>query len=195
MQLTKSEVARRQLGTALSIFVSNHDPISVHVLACGAGEIANHLSKKAEKPTFSLHLLSVNPDLDEGGLKALRNRYWNAFKHATTQGGKDRDDDEILQNFRDDHNDHVLFIGWYDYMRAVECYPVGAQVFQLWYFGMYPDKVNSAPAVAHAVKVFGKLQEVSRQEAKRRLRLVIQDYENDQKLLANPRTDKRPLII
>lgn len=195
MTLTKSEVARCQLGTALSLFIEDKDPISVHVLACGGGEIADRLVKKAGKAEFSLHLLSINPDLDEKVLKGLRNRYWNAFKHATTDGGKDRNDDEILERFSDSHNDHILFIGWYDYMRAVECTPIAAQVFQLWYFAKYPEKVNSQEVALHAVSVFGNLPDVNRQEAKRRLRVIIQDYNTDERLLSDPRTDDRPLII
>ena len=31
------------------------------------------------------------------------------------QSGEERDDDELLAGFADEQNDHVLFIGWYDY--------------------------------------------------------------------------------
>lgn len=33
----KAAVARRQLGTALALFLDDSDPISVHCLACGGG--------------------------------------------------------------------------------------------------------------------------------------------------------------
>jgi hypothetical protein len=36
MPLDKLEVVRRQLGTALALFLNDHDPVSVHVLASGA---------------------------------------------------------------------------------------------------------------------------------------------------------------
>jgi hypothetical protein len=37
---------------------------------------------------------------------------------------------------------HTLFIGWYDYMLAVGALPIEAQVFQIWYFALYPEKLN-----------------------------------------------------
>ena len=52
MNLTKAQVARRQLGTALEFFLEDLDPVSVHVLACAGGEIAEHLSRKKGRPPF-----------------------------------------------------------------------------------------------------------------------------------------------
>ena len=83
--LTKAEVARRQLGTALAMFMNDQDPVTVHVLACGAGEIADHLSGAAGHEPFSTHILKTFPDMDKGELRRLRTKHWNAFKHATTK--------------------------------------------------------------------------------------------------------------
>jgi hypothetical protein len=82
------------------------------------------------------------PDLDLGEIRRLQNQYWNAFKHAQTRGGIEREDSELLERFDDEVNDQALFIGWYDYRLAVGALPIEAQVFQIWYFALYPEKLN-----------------------------------------------------
>lgn len=52
MNLDKNEVARRQLGTALALFIEDFDPVSVHTLACAGGEVAEHLARKAGAEPF-----------------------------------------------------------------------------------------------------------------------------------------------
>jgi hypothetical protein len=50
----------------------------------------------------------------------LQRQYCNAFKHATTRdGGKERDDQELLNRFNGEKNNHMLFIGWHDYWNAI----------------------------------------------------------------------------
>jgi len=51
-----------------------------------------------------------------------------------------REDSELLERFEDTVNDHTLFIGWYDYALAVGALPIEAQIFQAWYFALYPEK-------------------------------------------------------
>jgi hypothetical protein len=46
MPLDKIQVARRQLGTALALFIEDLDPISVHTLACAGGEIAEQIEQR-----------------------------------------------------------------------------------------------------------------------------------------------------
>jgi hypothetical protein len=53
MSLDKAQIARRQLGAALALFIDDLDSVAVHVLACGGGEIAERLAIKAEKAPLS----------------------------------------------------------------------------------------------------------------------------------------------
>jgi hypothetical protein len=142
MKLDKTEIARRQLGTALALFIEDSDPVSVHTLACAGCEIAEHLTHKAGKKSFSPHALLTFPDLNRAELRRLQNQYWNTFKHALTRDGIERQDSDLLERFEDEVNDHTLFIGWYDYMLAVYALPIEAQVFQIWYFALYPSRYN-----------------------------------------------------
>jgi hypothetical protein len=195
MKLDKTEIARRQLGTALALFLDDADPVSVHTLACAGAEIAEHLTIKANAEPFSTHALATFPTLDIPKIKRIRNQYWNAFKHATTRDGLDRADAELLERFTDEINDHALFVGWYDYTLATARIPLEAQVFQVWYFGRYPDKLNPDVGSAEFQDVFPNLDSLSRSDQKKALREVIAKYRDDQQIMNHPQTDARPLVL
>lgn len=61
----KIAVARAQLGTALSLYLSDKDPISVHSLAAAAAELLAGIGKQANVKTISGHILETNPDMKE----------------------------------------------------------------------------------------------------------------------------------
>jgi hypothetical protein len=196
--MDKMEVARRQLGTALALFLDDRDSASVHCLACGGGEIAEHLSRKAGVEPFFAHIvLEHSPKLSEADLRSTRNAYWNAFKHAKTKKDRDRDDAALLSTFSDAENDHILFMGWLDYSRAAGSMPIEAQAFQAWYFAMYPEKVGPDLQVVKAsIVMFGNdLSSVARSDAKRRLKIVIAHYSKREDVLSLKLTDRRPLDL
>jgi len=118
MNLTKAQVARRQLGTALALYLDDLDPVSVHTLDCAGAEIAEHLTRKRGDEPFSSHALATFSDVDAPKIRHLRNQFCNAFKHATTHKGEERDDRKLLERFSDLQNDHALFVTWYDYALA-----------------------------------------------------------------------------
>jgi hypothetical protein len=90
MTLSKIEAARRQLGAALALFIEDQDPVSVHSLACDGGEVAEQLADKTAGAPFRSHILETFPDMNVAEIKRLRNRYWNAFKHALGRDGLER---------------------------------------------------------------------------------------------------------
>jgi hypothetical protein len=195
MKLDKTEIARRQLGTALALFLDDADPVSVHTLACAGAEIGKHLTIKANAEPFSTHALATFPTLDIAKLKRIRNQYWNAFKHATTRDGLDRADEELLERFTDEVNDHALFVGWYDYALATARMPLETQVFHVWYFARYPDKLNPEANSTEFQSVFPNLASLSRSDQKRALREVIAKYRGDPEIVNHPQTDARPLVL
>src|SRR4051794_12116009 len=102
MSALKIETARRQLGTALALFLSDHDPVSVHCLAGGGCELIEFYAKKAGAEPFTTHMLTARSDLDIKELRRIQRQYWNAFKHAThLYSGQERDDAELLTRFTD----------------------------------------------------------------------------------------------
>jgi hypothetical protein len=192
MKLDKTEIARRQLGTALALFLEDSDPVPVHTLAFAGCETAEHLTRKAGAEPFSTHALLTFPDLNIG---KIRNQYWNAFKHAQTRGGIERDDSELLERFEDEVNDHTLFVGWHDYMLAVGALPLEAQIFQAWYFALYPEKLNPEVDTRIHQQLFPMLPSMSRADQKRALRAVISSFRGNAEVMNHPKTDSRPLML
>lgn len=191
----KVAIARRQLGTALALFLDDSDPVSVHCLACGGAEIADFLAKNVGGTPFSQHALDTFPEMKIGELVKIRNQYWNAMKHALTLGGKVRADDDLLAAFDDVHNDHILFIGWYDYANAIGRLPIEAQVFQAWYFANYPEKLAETAALEPFVNLFPGIKGMTRSEKKRQLRKKITWARKRSDVMQDARTERRKLIL
>ena len=191
----KAAVARRQLGTALAMYLADDDPVSVHCLACGGGEIADFLAREAGATSFTQHALAVHPEMKESELTRLRNQYWNAMKHALTRNGKVRSDSELLAQFDDEQNDHALFIGWHDYASAVGCLPVEVQAFQVWYFANFPEKLAEEFSVTDFERMFPNVRRMTRAEKKRLLSRKIVWAKKQKSIMQNARTENRKLIL
>jgi hypothetical protein len=190
MELTKVQIARRQLGTALALYIDDVDPVSVHVLACGGGELAERLAIKANKQPLS----SMWPNIEEA--RRHRNSYWNAFKHATTKGGRDRADGELLATFDDSHNDDALLVGWMDYFTAVGTWPIEAAVFQTWYMSWHFDSVDpDMPSVLDLSGQFPEWEKAQRPGRKHRLRELIAEAGRHPACTDDPRNERAPLIL
>lgn len=96
---------------------------------------------KAGGQPFTSFMLKTNPDLDIKRIRRLQRQYWTAFKHATTQSGDERNDDDLLSQFTVEKNDVALYIGWYDYGQAVNAMPIEAQAYLTWYAAMNIQKL------------------------------------------------------
>jgi hypothetical protein len=92
-------------------------------------------------------------------------------------------------------NDHTLFVGWYDYALATGSLPIEAQVFQVWYFALYPEKLDPASDMTKHLVVFPNLTDLQRSDQKKLLRSAITEYRRDPKIMNDPRTDGRPLTL
>src|SRR5262245_3022872 len=100
MSVLKIESARRQLGTALSLYLENQDPVAVHCLSGGGCELIEFYAKKAGHQPFTSHMLKTFRDFDIADVRRKQRKYWNVFKHAThPHGGQERDDDQLLWEF------------------------------------------------------------------------------------------------
>ena len=71
LRLDKIQIARRQLGTALALFIDDRDPVSVHTLACAGGEVAEHLTRKAGAEPFVSHALATFTDRELVDIRRL----------------------------------------------------------------------------------------------------------------------------
>jgi hypothetical protein len=196
MSHLKIESARRQLGTALALYLQDSDPVSVHCLANGGCELIEYYAKKAGGEPFTSHILKTWPDLDIKKLRRIQRKYWTAFKHAAHQhSGEERRDDEILKQFNDEKNDHVLFIGWYDYASATKTMPIEAQLHQAWYLALHPTKLNEQHSPQPYEERFPDLRSKARTEQKRMLNVAIEQARANEDYMSDPRTDTRALTL
>ena len=196
MSRLKIEVARRQLGTALALYLDDHDPVSVHCLAGGGCELIEHYAKKAGGQPFTSVVLKLQPDLDIKTLRKAQRQFWTAFKHATHQhGGTERDDDKLLSRFTDEQNDIALFIGWWDYAWTTGTMPVEALVHHFWYLALHPDKLGPRPSDQLYEEIFAALPTKSRADQKRMLNEVIEIMRASSNVMSDPFTEARGLML
>jgi hypothetical protein len=191
---TKVRLARAQLGTALDLFMRDRDPISVHVLASGAAEVLEGVALASNVRPFSSHILSDQPTLNMTDIRRLRNQYWNAMKHFYGRDNKSvRDDEDLIRDFSDVANDTALFLGWHDFQAVTGTLPIGAQVFQIWYYASNEEKLAPEADRATIREFFPEIASQDRAEQKRRLRRAVEKFRNDKALLADQRTDPSQL--
>lgn len=192
----KLAVARAQLGTALSLFIQDRDPISVHALACGGAEVMEGLAEQSGLATLSSHILATFPDVDFAKVKRLRNQYWNAIKHFYKADNRTaREDEDLMADFSDRANDAVLFMGWLDYMQRQARLPVEVQVFQVWWYATNESRMADHVDPTPYRSLFPGIATQSRQEQKRRLARMVEKYRRDPAILADPRTEPGRLVM
>ena len=179
----------------MALFLENGDPVSVHTLACAGCEIAEHLTRKAGRMPFAEHILANFPDFDEKRLREIQRQYCNSFKHATSRGGRERGDRELLNRFTDEVNDHTLHIGWHDYGLATGALPIEAQAFTAWYYVVYSDKVRPDFDMSGLHQAFPGLTCKSRKDQKRMLGEVIATYRQDAEIMTDAATENIPLVL
>jgi hypothetical protein len=186
--MDKLEIARRQLGMALHLYIENLDPVSVHSLAGNSREILDTLSERNNTESFFDHASAANPSLTKMDYYAAANLYRNAFKHC------DRKDESVTGQFDDQANAHLLFICWFTYANLCGKLPVEAQIFQVWYFNVESHRTSNTNIVELSVELFGDLKAVDQSERKSRLQKIVADYLGDEELANDPRTETCPLI-
>jgi hypothetical protein len=194
----KIEVARRQLGMATELYLRDLDPVSVHCLANAGCELMEFYARKLSGEALLTDFAQLAPDTDIAKLKRLQREYWNAFKHATKQRkgkpAQERDDEDLLKQFTDEKNDLALVIGWSDYQRVTGKMPIEAQVQQMWFFALHPEKHNNPELKRQGAISFPELQSKSRADQKRLMNDLITRGRADKATMSHPRTEQRPLV-
>ncbi len=197
-ELTKSDVARRQLGTALALYLEGKDPVSVHVVACAGCELAEALVTKSGGKPFRSFTLASWPGMTDTEFTFLRTRFANAFKHSSTKKGMERNDAQILQEFSKKENEERLFVGWSDYSFSQAPMPVEAQVYVVWFMALDLSKFasNIDPCfIANLDKEFPNLRTLPPRGKKQSLLRSIERFRKDRRGKSDPLTDYSPLML
>lgn len=188
----KCDVARSQLSGALHLYIADADPIAVHCLACGGAEVAEGVAMLTGKSPF-LESAMEAIQLKKEEIRSARTKHWNPMKHLWNRSGNVRTGDLLLlQDFKDEYNDGVLFCGWHDYMLIAGALPLEAQVFQLWFWAMHDvgDPGQDDEVIRNA---FPGITQLSRPDQKALLRAVIKQWYDDPDLRADRRTE--PILV
>ena len=197
--MDKVDLARRQLGTALALYLDDRDPVSVHTLAHAGAELADGLSAASGSKPFRLFRTSEpGREITDGEFFALRNRYANAFKHFETRGGKVRSDEQLISTFTDSETDALLFMGWFDFAAAGHFHPVESHAFQAWYLALIQPRTETFDG-QQLIEALSRqspgLAALPRARQKKRLRRMIALARADREFMADFRIDRRPLIL
>jgi len=185
MAMDKIEIARRQQGTALSLYLDDLDPVSIHSLAGNAREILDKLADYEGVSTFRDFALEASPGETPKNYYAAMNAYRNAFKHL------EMDDRQIINSFSDEENKYLLFVCWFSYMNLCKRLPIEAQVFQIWCFAHVGEKF---PEENYTSLGFDGLLQLTPSERKERLNAAIERARVDLDITGDVRTERLPLI-
>lgn len=135
VDVTKLEVAERQLVEAILLFFQRRDRVAVHALAAGAHQVLSDLAGAHGKDTIIKNNPHLNPD------KSVRDEYYrrlneayNFMKHA------DRDPDPAaVVTFRPAVTPHFIFDSILIYMEFDRVISPEFRAFLVWYQVKYPD--------------------------------------------------------
>ncbi len=93
IRVTRIEASQRQLNTALELWFSDGDPVSILTLAASAHQIVHDLNRRKKGPKLLFDSSTIKPEQKKVTI-ALLKREMNFFKHADLR--KTRPTDSIV---------------------------------------------------------------------------------------------------
>lgn len=185
-QLTKLEVARRQLSVAIRLFFDDRDCVSVFTLATNAWEIVDVLCKSQNIASLSVETEGRLPEGKSLKHDFVNKPFRNFFKHA------DRDPDGKVSGFSDRENDHILMLATEDLLRLENIQLLECQIFQAWYLATNEERISNEarPKILPKVRArFPSIGEKSREEQKKMGREMLCRAGKDSNVIDDPMTD------
>lgn len=134
LKISKLDAAKRQLETAIRLYFSEGDPVSIHTLAAAAYDVIHDITAKrgAEPMLLKDRMLDyVKPEYKKM-LGEKLNAAANFFKHA------DRDPEATL-DFNPDMSELHILDACSQYRRLTGEFPPLFQIYQTWVMAKHPD--------------------------------------------------------
>ncbi len=125
--LTKLEAARRQLNTAIELWFTGGDPVSIHVLAYGAHEIIHRVFRKRGLSDLMFDSAMIKEE-HRGGFGKMLKEDANFFKHAN------REDEHEQRTFNPLANDLFLLMSVVGLERMKLAPSDKEAAFKFWHF-------------------------------------------------------------
>lgn len=138
MRLTKVDVAKAHIESAVDLCFNAGNPASVYLLAASAREILTTLGGLKNKRTM-LHGISETTGATLKDLIAAAHKHANFFKHAV------KDPEAVLDDFDVSHADDVLMIACADYARVSDQHFPHAIVYARWWLAINTETVSELP--------------------------------------------------
>lgn len=92
LKLHKKEIARRQIDTAIDLFLEGKDYLSVVTLAGAGEEIIGNLLKRAKRKNMGGHLLDLDKRISGGRDFKVMNQEINGFRNALKHANEPTED-------------------------------------------------------------------------------------------------------
>jgi hypothetical protein len=184
--LTKQDVARRQLVTAIHLHFDGGDLVSIYSLAANAWEIIDTLASRAGVASISNQTRQNVPSGKDLKRDYINEPHRNFFKHAN------RDPDKLVPALSAPSVDSIVFLGVEDYLRLYRKAPVEFQVFQLWYLALNTGKVSVdafADLMPNIDSAFPNIRQLERHQQLRLGRNVLNNALQDGELMRDSRTE------
>ena len=134
INVSKLDVAKRQLETAITLFLTNSDPISIHALSAAANEVLGKLIKKQNlTPSIITEGIEkfIKPEKKQEFFKKIKEAP-NFFKHA------DKDADEIYK-FHFKTSEYLLFDACIMYEILTKEKTPLVFVFYIWFYSAHSN--------------------------------------------------------
>lgn len=139
IELSKFDVAERQLLQAIRMFFREEDPISIHTLTEAASQVLRDIGKKRGAKSM-IHQLEHVPKEFRDQWFTLISQSKNFFKHA------DRDPDHV-HRFDPVVNEFVIFDSLVMYRHLTDKMPVEATAYTIWFGLNYAYLINKSSGV------------------------------------------------
>lgn len=130
--LTKNDVARRQIETAIELLFEGRDPVSVHTVANAAGRIVRDLCENKGTPLWGSFKKMIPAGKQGEFFKAL-GKAAAFFRHA------DHDAEQSLDEVKDELNDAMIFLAIWCYVDLGNAPTKPMRAFLIWFTTLYPD--------------------------------------------------------
>lgn len=158
IKISKLDAARRQLDSAIRLWFSSDDPVTIHALVWAAYQIIQDINnKKGDKSITLLELTRsiVKPEHVEDAMRHLR-KAMTFFKHAN------RDPHDILE-FNPEESEHIMLLAIKGIESLGEQVSDVQRVFILWtnihvpeYFDSSTFKDKLSPQVVQQMRSIKK---------------------------------------
>ena len=149
LALTKLEVARRQIETAIDLYFRSEDPVSIHTLTTAAYQVLDDVALARGTPRMNL-LRTIEevfpPEVVSSVLPIVR-KAQNFFKHAA------RDTDDV-HTFRPVQTEFLLLDACVTYPEMAGQSPRMMTAFTIWFFLQHDLPYKFTPEMKEAFDRF-----------------------------------------